>query len=108
MPKSKKKQPFTKEMSTQEAYRLAFLQAGNQLTPPAERVIKDLMAFCFAEPYVSTFSQSSKEMARRVGRREVYERVISILYQDAVAGYDPDSNDSLVLHTNNEFGGGDW
>ncbi len=59
------------------------LRGGNgDLQRSAEHVLHDLRSFCHAEPWQTTFRKDPIEMARRVGRREVFERIRDFLNLD--------------------------
>lgn len=48
----------------------------------AGHVLADLRSFCFADQGQTVFRKDPVEMARRVGRREVFERVCGFLNLD--------------------------
>ena len=65
-------------------WRRLFLSDEDRLRMSAERVIADLRNFCFAHANNRRliFSSDPLVMARRLGRREVFDRIITYLNLD--------------------------
>lgn len=64
--------------------RVFFSDDSEQLRRAGEAALTDLRDFCFANPAQrpAMFSNDPIVMARRVGRREVFDRIISYLNLD--------------------------
>jgi len=65
------------------AYRHTFKTDDEEINPMAATVLADLRTFCFAT--MDLFCHDSHEMARRAGRKEVFDRIMTFLkvdYQD--------------------------
>lgn len=60
-------------------WRWAFVSAEGQLHRSGEIMLADLREFCTATP---VFSTEPLVMARRAGRREVFERIVNYLNLD--------------------------
>lgn len=68
-------------------WRRLFLTDEERLRVSAQRVLADLRDFCFAHPNNRRllFSQDPLVMARRIGRREVFDRITTYLNLDEAA-----------------------
>lgn len=63
-------------------YRWLFRGQNGDVRVPGEMVLADLRDFCFAGPNDQTFDTDPLVMARRTGRREVFQRITSFLNLD--------------------------
>lgn len=82
------KQLFAGWRSPVSLWRRVFLTDDEErLRVSAERVLADLRDFCFAHPNNRRllFSQDPLVMARRLGRREVFDRITTYLNLDEAA-----------------------
>ena len=63
-------------------YNWLFKGENGELRRVGEHVLADLRDFCWANPSAQVFNLEPLIMARRLGRRETFERIINFLNLD--------------------------
>lgn len=73
---------FTAVLPRGKLFAWLFRLNDEKLSVPGEYVLADLREFCFAGGHQSCFHSDPLVMARRLGRREVFDRITHYLNLD--------------------------